>query len=60
MDLKVLITVFQKMIWLKSEAVIKVFNYYSLITSEAKYKSVHGRGIRSMSARVTHDSVSDH
>ena len=27
------------------EAVIKLFNDYSLIISEAKYKSIHGEGL---------------
>ena len=28
------------------EAVIKLFNDYSLIISEAKYKSIHGEGLK--------------
>ena len=34
------------------EAVIKLFNAYSWIVSEAKYKNIHGKGIPSMLASL--------
>ena len=39
----------------------KLFNDYSLIASETKYKTIHGKGIPSMLARVVCvATVSDH
>ena len=32
------------MLWETQEAVIKFFNNYSTIASEAKYKTIHGKG----------------
>ena len=42
------------------EAVIKLFDDYSSIASEAKYKTIHGKDIPSMSARVAYGKVSDY
>ena len=43
------------------EAVIKLFNGYSSIVSETKYKTTHGKGIPSMLAGVSSVSkASDH
>ena len=36
------------------EVVIKLFNDYSSIAAEAKYKTIHEKGIPSMSARIAH------
>ena len=33
------------------EAVIKLFNDYSLIVSKAKYKSIHGEGLKILTPR---------
>ena len=40
------------MLYESYEAVIKLFNDYSSIVAEAKYKTIHGKGIQSMSAHV--------
>ena len=40
------------MLYQTLEAVINLFNDYSSITSEAKYKAIHGKGHPSMLARV--------
>ena len=42
------------------QAVIKLFNHYSLIVSEARYKTILGKGIPNMSASVARIKVSDH
>ena len=42
------------------EVVVKLFNDYSSNVSEAKCKTIHGKGIPSMSAHVAHVKVSDH
>ena len=34
------------MLYKSQEAVIKLFNDYSSIVSEAKYKSIHGEGLK--------------
>ena len=39
------------------EPVIKLFNDYSSIASEAKYKTIHGKRIPSMSASLARDRV---
>ena len=50
-----------KFLYESREAVIKLFNDYSSIVSETKHKTIHGKGIPSMSARVAHVAkVSDH
>ena len=40
-----------RLLYESREGVIKLFNDYSSILSEAKYKTIHGKGILSMSAR---------
>ena len=40
------------------KAVIKLFNDYSSIASEAKYKETHGKGRSSMLARIAKVCVS--
>ena len=45
---------------LYEKAVIKLFNDYSSIISEAKYKTIHGKEIPSVSARVACGKISDH
>ena len=35
-----------KLLYKSREAVIKLFNYYCSVTSEAKYKSIHGEGLK--------------
>ena len=35
-----------KSLYKSQEAVIKLSNYYSSIVSEAKYKSIHGEGLK--------------
>ena len=42
------------------ETVIKLFNDYSSIASEAKHKTIHGKGIPGMSACIACGKVSDH
>ena len=39
-----------KLLYKFPKAVIKLFNYYSSIVTEAKYKIIHGKGIPSMLA----------
>ena len=47
-----------KLLYKSREAVSKLFNDYSLIVSEAKYNSIHGEGIPSISAdTVAHGRV---
>ena len=54
------------MLYKSREAVIELFNDYSSIISEAKYKTIHGKGNPSMLARVpcvakvSNRKVSDH
>ena len=48
------------MLYKPREAVIKLFNYYSSIASEAKYKTIHGKEIPSISARASCGKVSDY
>ena len=49
------------MFYESQEAVIKLFNNYSVIVSEAKYKTIHGKGIPSILARVARlAKVSNH
>ena len=49
------------LLYISREAVIKLFNGYSSIVSETKYKTTHGKGIPSMLAGVASVSkVSDH
>ena len=45
------------MLYESREAVIKLFNDYSSVVSEAKYKAIHGKGIPSMSAHVARGRV---
>ena len=45
------------MLYKSQEAVIKLFNNYSSIVSEAKYKTILGKQIPSMSARVARGKV---
>ena len=47
-----------KLLYKSQEAVIKSFNDYSSIVSEARYKTIHGKGIPSMLACVAR--VCDH
>ena len=42
------------------ETVIQLFNDYSSIASEAKHKTIHGKGIPGMSACIACGKVSDH
>ena len=42
------------------ETIIKLFNDYSSIEFEAKYKTIHGKGIPNMSAHIARDKVSDY
>ena len=42
------------------ETVIKLFNDFSSIASEAKHKTIHGKGILGMSACIACGKVSDH
>ena len=48
-----------KLLYESWEAVIKLFDNYSSIASEAKYKEIHGKGILNVSARVARGNVSD-
>ena len=48
------------MLYESREVVIKLFNDCSSIESEAKYKTIHVKGIPSMSARLALGKVSDH
>ena len=41
------------------EAIIKLFNNYSSIASEAKYKRINGKGILSISSWVARGNVPD-
>ena len=43
-----------KFLYEPQEVVIKLFNDYSSIAAEAKYKTIHEKGIPSMSARIAH------
>ena len=51
-----------KLLYKSQEVVLKLFNDYFSIVSEAKYKTIHGKGIPSMStcipqvAKVSDDS----
>ena len=49
-----------KLLYESREAVITLFNDYSSIVSEAKYRTIHGKEISVMSARVAIGKVSDH
>ena len=51
------------MLYQLREAVIKLFNDYSSIITDDKYKTIHGKGIPSMLAhvaKVCNGKVSDH
>ena len=48
-----------KFIYESREVVIKLFNDYSSIASEAKYKKIHGKSIPSTSGRIACGKVSD-
>ena len=48
------------MIYKSQKAVIKLFNDYSSIAPEAKCKTIQGKRISSMSARIGCGKVSDH
>ena len=48
-----------KLLHKSQEAFIKLFNDYSSIAPKAKYKTIHGKGILSMSAHVARSKVSD-
>ena len=48
-----------KLLYKSQEAVIKLFNDYSSIVSEAKYKTIHGKVIPNMSTHVARGKVSD-
>ena len=54
------------MLYESQKAVIKLFNDYSSIISDAKYKTIHGKGIPSILARIAcvakgfNHKVSDH
>ena len=41
-----------KLLYKSWEVVLKLFNDYFSIASEAKYKTIHGKGIPSMSACI--------
>ena len=45
------------MLYESQETVTKLFNDYSSIVSEVKYKTIHGKGIPSMLAYVARDRV---
>ena len=45
------------LLYKSGEVVIKLFNDYSSIASKAKYKTIHGKGIPSMSALVARGRV---
>ena len=50
-----------KLLYESQAAVIKLFNDYFSVASEAKYKTIHGKGIRSMLTHVSRvANVSDH
>ena len=50
-----------KLVTESQEAAIKLFNGYSSVVSEAKYKTIHGKGIPSMLADTACVAkVSDH
>ena len=49
-----------KLLYESKEVVIILFNDYSSIASEAKYKTIHGKWIPSMSPPAAHGKVSDH
>ena len=49
-----------KLIYKSQKAVIKLFNDYSSVASEAKYKTIQEKGISSMSARIACGKVFDH
>ena len=50
-----------KLLYESRDAVIKLFNDYSSIASKAKYKTIHGKGIRSMLTHVSRVvNVSNH
>ena len=49
-----------KLLYESREAVIILFNDYSSIVSEAKYKTIHGKWIPSMSPPAAHGKVSHH
>ena len=49
-----------ELLYKSRKAVIKSFNDYSPIASEAKYKTIHGKGILSMFPRVAPGKFSDH
>ena len=49
-----------KLLYESREAVITLFNYYSSFLSDAKYKTIHGKGAPIMSAPVARGNVSDH
>ena len=40
-----------KLLYKSREAVIKLFNDYSLIISETKYKSIHGEAVKILTLR---------
>ena len=41
-----------KLLYKSQEVVLKLFNDYFSIVSEAKYKTIHGKGIPSMSTCI--------
>ena len=50
-----------KLLYESREGVVKLFSDYSSTASEAKYKTIHGKGTPSVLARVAHVAkVSDH
>ena len=40
-----------KLLYESREAIIKLFNDYSSTVSEAKYKSIHGEGLKTLTSK---------
>ena len=49
-----------KLLYKSRGAVIKLFNDYLSISSEATYKNINGKDIPGMSARIACSNVADH
>ena len=48
-----------RLLYESQEAVIRLFNDYSSFVSEVKYKTIHGKGLPSMSTRVARGWVAE-
>ena len=46
-----------KLLYKSREAVIKLFNDYFSIISEAKYKSIHGEGFKTLNLKQMHQRL---